>query len=271
MGTVDIYPSSVLQLPPSAQIGYAEVTAGQTGISAAANLTGLSVTVTVPAGRRLRITGHGQIANDATAGSALGEIMEGGTTLGRWCRNDVPASATTFSDEGGIIVSPTAGTHTYNLRLSKNVGGGVIDFQATANNPGFILVEDITGGFLNSSLVTSRVLRTVIDGGGSVITTGAKKVYMSVPTASTITKVRLLADVSGSIVLDLWKDTFANYPPTVADTIVAAAKPTLSSSIKSEDTTLTGWTTSLNAGDIIEVNVDSVSTVTKVYLDLFLV
>jgi hypothetical protein len=109
----------------------------------------------------------------------------------------------------------------------------------------------------------------VIDGGGNVIGTGAKKAYLSVPVNCTITKARLLADQSGSIVVDVWKDTYANYPPTVADTITASAKPTLSSAQKSEDSTLTGWTTALTAGDVIEVNVDSVTTVTKVYLDLF--
>lgn len=114
----------------------------------------------------------------------------------------------------------------------------------------------------------TRQIQITIDGGGSVITTGAKKVYVRVPVACTIVGARVFADQSGSIVLDVWKDSYANFPPTVADTITASAKPTLSSAIKSEDTTLTGWTTSLAAGDILEVNVDSASTVTKVQLVL---
>lgn len=115
----------------------------------------------------------------------------------------------------------------------------------------------------------TRVIRVIVDGGGSALTTGAKKVYVTVPIDCTITKARLLADQSGSVVLDVWKDTYANFPPTVADTITASAKPTLSSAQKSEDSTLTGWTTTLAAGDIIEVNVDSATTVTKAILDLF--
>lgn len=116
---------------------------------------------------------------------------------------------------------------------------------------------------------SARMIRFVIDGGGNVITTGAKKAYVTIPYACTITKSRLIADQSGSIVIDIWKDTYASFPPTVADTIVASAKPTLSSAQKSEDSTLTGWTTSLAEGDILEVNVDSVASITKVYLDLF--
>lgn len=126
-------------------------------------------------------------------------------------------------------------------------------------------------GYLKESeyIADERVLTGILDGGGSVITTGAKKAYIPVPLDCTITKVQLLADQAGSIVVDIWKDTYANFPPTVADTITASAKPTLSSAIKSQDTTLTGWTTALTAGDILELNVDSATTVTKVYVLIF--
>ncbi len=116
---------------------------------------------------------------------------------------------------------------------------------------------------------TDRVFRFVFDGGGVALTTGAKLVYMTVPLSCNIISWRILANPSGSIVFDIWKDTFANFPPTVADTITASAKPTLSAATSAESSTLTGWTTSLATGDILEVNIDSVSTVTKVYLDLF--
>lgn len=120
-----------------------------------------------------------------------------------------------------------------------------------------------------SNVVNDRVFRFVFDGGGTALTTGAKQVYMTIPLNCNIVSWRILADVSGSIVFDIWKDTFANYPPTVADTITASAKPTLSAAISAESSTLTGWTTQITTGDILEVNIDSVSTVTKVYLDLF--
>jgi len=74
--------------------------------------------------------------------------------------------------------------------------------------------------------------------------------------------------LSGSIVVDIWKDTYANFPPTVADTITASAKPILSAATKSIDTTLTGWTKSISAGDILRYNVDSVTTCTRVVLSL---
>lgn len=107
----------------------------------------------------------------------------------------------------------------------------------------------------------------MIDGGGDVITTGIKG-DIEVPIACTINQVTLVADQTGSIVIDIWKDTYANFPPTVADTITASAKPTISSAVKSQDSTLTGWTTSIAAGSVLRFNVDSVSTLTRVTLSL---
>jgi hypothetical protein len=118
-----------------------------------------------------------------------------------------------------------------------------------------------------------RQVTVVIDGAGVAITTGVKG-YLSIPVSGTLLKWRLLSidatgpATAGSIVIDIWKDTYTNYPPTLADTITAAAKPTLSAVNKNEDSTLTGWTRTFMAGDIFGFNVDSATTVTKVALVL---
>ena len=103
----------------------------------------------------------------------------------------------------------------------------------------------------------------IIDGGGSAITTGVKG-YIEIPFGMTITGVTMLADQSGSIVVDIWKDSYANYPPVDADSITASAVPTITTATKSQDLTLTGWTTTVTAGDILGFNVDSITTVTRV-------
>jgi hypothetical protein len=117
-----------------------------------------------------------------------------------------------------------------------------------------------------------RVVGGIIGDGTNVITTGVQAGCVSCPVSGTITKVRLLSSdaaiTSGSIVVDVWKDTYANYPPTVADTITAAAKPTITSATKSEDATLTGWTTAVAAGDVFRYNVDSVTAFTMVTIEL---
>jgi len=110
-----------------------------------------------------------------------------------------------------------------------------------------------------------KSLGITIDGGGSVITTGVKG-DVTIPFNGTITAWYLVADQAGSIVIDVWKNVFASYPPTVANTIAGSEKPTLSSQTSNSDTNLTTWTTPVLIGDTIRFNVDSVSTVTRVNL-----
>ncbi|TXG77095.1 hypothetical protein E6Q11_03380 [Candidatus Dojkabacteria bacterium] len=111
--------------------------------------------------------------------------------------------------------------------------------------------------------ITEASFGITIDGGGSVISTGVKG-YVTIPYNCTITGWDIFADQSGSCVVDLWKDTYANFAPTIADTITGTEKPTLSSQQKNQDNSLSTWTTSVNAGDIIAFNVDSASTVQRV-------
>jgi hypothetical protein len=111
------------------------------------------------------------------------------------------------------------------------------------------------------------VLTFVIDGGGSEISTGVKGDLL-VPFGCTITKVTLLADQTGSVVIDIWKDTYANFDPTVADSITASAKPTITTAKKSQDATLTGWTTAITAEDILRFNVDSITDIQRVSIIL---
>ena len=105
------------------------------------------------------------------------------------------------------------------------------------------------------------------DGGGSPISTGIKGDRL-IPYGCVIGKVTLLADQSGSIVIDIWKDTYANYAPTDADSITASAPPTISAAIKAQDETLTGWTKEIAAGDTLRFNVDSCATIQRAILVL---
>lgn len=107
----------------------------------------------------------------------------------------------------------------------------------------------------------------IIDGGGSAITTGVKG-YLEVPFGMTITGWTIVAKESGSIVVDVWKDTYANFPPTVADTIAGTEKPTLSSAQKNQDVSLSSWTTAITAGDVLGFNVDSITTCTQVTITI---
>jgi len=107
----------------------------------------------------------------------------------------------------------------------------------------------------------------IIDGGGSAITTG-KKGHLEIPFKCEIQRATLLADQTGSIKIDIWKDTYANFPPTDADSICGGNEPEIASSDKDQDATLTGWTKIINEGDILAFNVDSVATIQRITLVL---
>jgi hypothetical protein len=115
-------------------------------------------------------------------------------------------------------------------------------------------------------------LEFVCDGGGSALT--AKNYgYIEVPYSCTIKTATLLGDASGSVVVDIYKCTYANFAPGThpvsGDKITASAPPTISSAFKSQDSTLTGWTTTLTAGDILAFTITgSPATITRVTASL---
>jgi hypothetical protein len=105
----------------------------------------------------------------------------------------------------------------------------------------------------------------VFDGMGAALVANSK-VYFVAPFAMTIQGWTLVADQSGDLVIDVWKDTYANFPPTSGDSIAGTEKPTLSAAAKNQDNSLSTWTTSVAAGDTLVFNIDSATTVEKATL-----
>ena len=120
-----------------------------------------------------------------------------------------------------------------------------------------------SGATVTVKNVAVETINFIIDGGGSEITTGIKGDVM-VEFACTINQVTLLADQSGSIQVDIWKQAYADFPPEDANSITASAVPAITTDTDSQDSTLTGWTTSIAAGDTLRYNVDSITTCERV-------
>lgn len=131
-------------LAPSAiTLGYQEVATSQGSITTEVDLTGLSVTVTVPTGgRRIRITAHLGVISSVAGDRVTTHIKEGTTYLSRSIRYIGVASAEEGVEFSSSIV-PTAGTHTYKLSMLRETGSGTVSATAFANNPAFILVEAV--------------------------------------------------------------------------------------------------------------------------------
>ncbi len=152
--------------------------------------------------------------------------------------------------------------------IKKNVSSDLAAGDILANQIITVIYDGTNFQMVGSaSPVNVLSISFIVDGGGSVISTGIKG-DLEIPFDCTISEVTLLADQTGSIVLDIWKDTYANYPPTASESITASAKPTITTDIKSKDSTLTGWGLSISAGDTLRINVDSVSSITRCLLSL---
>ena len=190
-----------------------------------------------------------------TSSTTLSGGTHSGTNTGDNATNSQYSSLVSNATHTGDVTGSTALTIKSDVALA---GNPTTTTQATTDN--------------STRIATTAFVKTAIPGVIVIhidtTTTGAKKLFMPVDYACTITGWELLANTSGSVVIDIWKDTYANYPPVVGDSITGSAKPTISSAEKATSTTLTGWTTALAAGDILEVNVDSVTTITKVTLQL---
>ena len=174
----------------------------------------------------------------------------------------IPKIPVTLTGSGGIAVNKIAGTWTV---MPQWTDLGVIApnpaQEMWVRNPVTNVYNRVTLGALGGSGAIFAI-ECVIDGGGSVITTGIKSDF-EVPFAATIIAATLLADTAGSIVLDVWKAPYGSFPPTVANSITGSSKPTLVSAAKYQDTTLSGWIAGINAGDTLRYNVVGAPTAVK--------
>ena len=180
----------------------------------------------------------------------------------------------TFSVGGKeITINPTG------VSAQLNFGsylGGAVSIKAPDSATGVLFTlpgaDGTAGQVLKTdgagvlSWVSHVVPIGITIGDGSVAITTGTKGYITVPFACTIQSWRVIADQSGSIVVDVKRATYSAFP--TMGSIAGTELPTLSTAQKNEDTTLSTWTTSLAAGDIIEFVVNSATTVTRVNLSI---
>jgi hypothetical protein len=195
-----------------------------------------------------------------TASGALSAEIVVGTTPsgelgGTWASPTVDAthSGSAHHAHTDIVDLPTAEMDD-TLVLAPDGAGGV-EFRAEAGGGG------VSG-------VTFPIV-AVFDSSPSAII-GNPEVDVVIPAAGTITGWTLLADVAGGAIIDIWSDTYGNFPPTDADSITAAVPPTLTAAAKATgaDPAGDGWDVALTAGDVLRFHLDSSSTVTRLVLTL---
>lgn len=127
-------------------LGYAQITSNfVTSSTTAVQIPGLSVNVTIPAGgRRIKITGYVGVSfnsNISTVTYSLWDGTVGSGTQIQLSQNLHAIAGNRLAINMVAVVSPSAGSKTYNLALTPDTGTETVTVNTTF--PAFILVEAI--------------------------------------------------------------------------------------------------------------------------------
>ena len=211
----------------------------------------------------------------ATVDPTVGDDLTIGYAVGsEWLRADTDELFVCFDNSAGaavwreVGVGGGGGTHvdtvdpTVTDDTTKGYDPGSLWLNTTTKHL-WVCIDASTGAAVWDDIKSDDTLVFTFLNNGAVLNTGPQSsAYLEIPFDCTVLAVRMYGAPSGDIQVDLWNDSYSNYPPDVADTIVAAAPPKIVTAVKSEDTTLTGWTTALAAGSGVLPNIDSVTSMT---------
>lgn len=157
---------------------------------------------------------------------------------------------------GGANITTAAGDTCIAIKGATGSNWTVVSYQRAS---GLALVQPtLTVGNMPADVLLASP-QFIVSGGGSAIQTGLAPGSLQFTFPCTINSVTLLADKSESTVkIDIWKCTYSQYAPgthpVVGDSICASAVPGITSGAKFTDSTLTGWTKTIAAGDILSFN-----------------
>lgn len=203
------------------------------------------------------VVGCSVLWDTSTTGNRSVYVCRNGSTSTRLAGEQMSAT------NGGVLNVST----TLNLAL-----GDYIEFYVLQNSGGSLNItatEQISQMWI--ALVGTIYVPRIPCGctwtrRNSILQVPALNGMFYVPRKSVIKGVTLLTQGSlgGACVVDIWKIAIGSFPPTVANTICASDKPTILVGSSYVDTTLTGWTTTLNAGDTLLFNLVSVSSFTEI-------
>jgi len=162
----------------------------------------------------------------------------------------------------------TSLTITGSLRVTGSTQGGgsghILTYNTASGEVFFTASSAIGGGGGDISNLKSGSFGVTIDGNGGVITIGQKG-YITVPYNGTITDWELFGDQAGTCTIDVRKSTFANFPTQTS--ITGSAPITVSPAAqKASSSILTGWTSSISAGDIYGFTLNTATGFTRLNL-----
>jgi hypothetical protein len=244
----------------SGNTGWVQVTASSATDAELAAIAGL----TSAANKGITFTGSGTAATfdlTAFALTLLDDANQGAaqTTLGVVPGTHVQAfdadlsalAGLTSAADKGIQFTGSGTAATYDLTTFAKT---ILDDANQATAQATLGVVPGTHVVTYNNNNRDVIVPLVVDGGGSVITTGIKHYAIEIPFSGTIVEWRLFSDLSCTAEVDVWSDAYANYPPDGSDSIWGGTEPATSGGTKAEGT---GLAIAVSAGAVWRVNVNA--------------
>lgn len=131
--------------------------------------------------------------------------------------------------------------------------------QYTGNLSAPYVTKKVLAGLLSGPVVHTAIEFSIGMNRGYNLDNGFAG-YMIAPYAATITAATLIIKPLGTLTLDIWKCSAAQYDaglthPVIADTICGGNPLQIVSAASVTNNTLSGWTTAFNSGDIFAFNI----------------
>lgn len=148
-GTANNWVTASMLATNAITLGYVQITSTVTLTTPTSDtqVTGMTITVTIPAGgRRVKITAyttdfHSSTANSTSVLSIWDGTVGSGTELQQWNHGSGTVDTDTIGACVVAVVTPPAASKTYNVGAKTASGNAVI--TAAATSPAFVLVEVI--------------------------------------------------------------------------------------------------------------------------------
>jgi len=226
-----------------------------------ANFTdmGTQITNSLPLDATAGMTGQGKLANGTTALPAVGFKADTNTGFKRRAADAmawIAGAVERFYIDGdgkawALGALDVAGDFSLGDRFTgkSNVG------QIISNEGSGIALRDADDNTTYlESLVESVTFSTEIFSSSSGVLGDLR-----IPFGGTIAAYSIVADTSGNATVEIWKDAFANFPPTSADKITGTAPIALVAQSANAVTPISDWTSvTVTAGDVLRFNLVSI-------------
>jgi hypothetical protein len=208
------------------------------------------------------------VASSAAAAQASADTAQITASAAQSSANAAQSSADTAENTALSAQSSSNGARTVaDAAFSIAVAGtnAAATAQSTANSANAQASAALQTAWSGTSAANSALhancgFSFVVDGGGAPILTGFKG-YVSMPFNMWVTGWTLVADQSGTLIVDVLKSNgYAGFPtaPSIAD----SDKPTLNNTQQNRNVAITSWTQQqFNQGDLVGFTVNTAGTV----------